>query len=347
MKRPLIVLLVGLVVLPTVRADDDAQTSTQTPVALVQTTSVTEREVDNTLPVFGQVEAAPQQQLILVAPRESRVASVAVVAGEAVRQGQALLTLAPTPASRAAFVQAQSAERYAKTALAHMQALFKEHLATRDQVAAAQQASNDADATLANARAAGGAGSLILRAPRAGVVSALTTTQGEQLAANSALLTLALHGALMVRLGVAPETLAAIRVGTQVSLRAVYDPTNHVAARVTSLGGALNESTGLADVFVRLPAQARGFLPGTSVQGTLVLKHVKGSAVPRNAVLRDGNQAYVFIVKHQIAQRVSVSVLTDDGKWIAVKGDIRPGDVVVTLGNYELSDGMKVRETAR
>ena len=63
---------------------------------------------------------------------------------------------------------------------------------------------------------------------------------------------------------------------------------------------------------------------------------------PRSALCR----RYVYIVKNKVAHRIDVASLADDGSWIAVKGDLKAGMEVVTLGNYELSDGMQIREAS-
>lgn len=347
MKHLLIPMLVALTLSVAAYADDEspAQPAAQ-PTVLVKTATVSERSVSEDLPAFGSVVPAPRQAITLAAPRESRVASLAVNRGETVKKGQVLMTLAPTPASSEAFVQAQSAVDYAVTALARTRNLYKEHLATRDQVAAAEQAAADAQIRLKNAQQAGGAGSLAMRATADGVVTAIMVNSGEQIAANTTLLTLALRGAMTVRLGVTPDQIAKIRIGMPVNLHDVYNPAIHVTAKVTNVSDMVDSSSGLADVFVRLPAHVPGLMPGSYVQGTIMLSDTRGLAVPRSAVLQDGGQAYVYIVKNKVAHRIDVASLADDGSWIAVKGDLKAGMEVVTLGNYELSDGMQIRETS-
>lgn len=348
MKYLLFPILANLLLLPLAHADDDSQAQTAAqPTVLVKTVTVSERSVSQNLAVFGSVEPAPRQAVTLAAPRDSRIASLAVSSGEAVRQGQILLTLAPTAASRAAFVQAQSAASYAETALVHTRNLYKEHLATRDQVAAAEQAWNDAQVNLENARQAGGAGPLALRAAATGVVIATAVHSGEQVAANTTLLTLALRGALTVRLGVSPDQAGRIHAGMQVSLHDVYDPANGFRAKVTNIGGMVDADSGLTDIFVRLPMHVPGLMPGSYVQGVITLSDTSAPAVPRSAVLEDGKQAYVYTVENGIAHRIDVTSLADDGTWIAVKGNVKPGAEVVTLGNYELSNGMRIRRAAQ
>lgn len=339
MKYILSVILVAMTLLSTVQADEDTQAA-----VLVKTATVSERDVSESLPAFGSVEPAPHETVTLAAPRDSRIASLAVNNGEAVKKGQALLTLAPTPASAIAFVQAQSAATYAETALAHTRNLYAEHLATRDQVAAAEQARDDARAGLENAQQAGGAGTLVLRAPADAVVMTVNVKSGEQVTANTALLELGFRGALMVRLGVAPDQAGEVHAGMAVILHDVYNSALQFKAKVTNVSGMVDANSGLADVFVRLPTQVAGLMPGSYVQGTITLEDIRGPAVPRSAVLEDDKQAYVFIVKQDVAHRVAITRLADDGSWIAVKGDLKPGSEVVTLGNYELDDDMQIRK---
>ena len=85
-------------------------------------------------------------------------------------------------------------------------------------------------------------------------------------------------------------------------------------------------------------------MPGSAVTGEIVLKRAESVAVPRSAVLHDDQGDYVFIVKDGVAHRADIQAGIDDGSWIAVDKGVQAGDRVVTLGNYELQDGMAVRE---
>lgn len=347
MKHLAVIVVAASALAGVAHADGDTQTRTDTgPVALVKVARVETRDVGQTLQAFGKIEQSPQRAASIAAPRESRVASVEVNAGESVKQGQVLLTLAPTPASSAAFVQAQSAETYAQTELSHVRNLYREHLATRDQVAQAEQQLNDAEANLRNAQQAGGAGLLRIRAPSGGVVTTVGVSTGEQVAANTTLVSLALRGALTVRLGVPPEQVANVRAGMPVELHDVYNAAVHCQARVSNVSDIVDANSGLADVFVELRKPVQGLMPGSYMEADITRNDVHALAVPRSAVLRDGTQAYIYSVDGNVAHRINVATLADDGTWIAVKGNVKAGDEVVTLGNYELSDGMKIRRAS-
>jgi membrane fusion protein (multidrug efflux system) len=67
--------------------------------------------------------------------------------------------------------------------------------------------------------------------------------------------------------------------------------------------------------------------------------------VPRSAVLGDAPDACVYIVQDGKARRVPVQTGAEADDLIEVSGAVSAGDIVVVSGNYELNDGMAVRES--
>jgi multidrug efflux pump subunit AcrA (membrane-fusion protein) len=70
-------------------------------------------------------------------------------------------------------------------------------------------------------------------------------------------------------------------------------------------------------------------------------------AVPRNAVLSDERGDYVFQIAAGKAQRRSVTRRLESEGYVAIEGLADLGQPVVTVGNYELHDGMAVRESTQ
>lgn len=317
------------------------------PAALVQTAAVQMRGVDQAVQAFGTIESGPRQLKVIAAPRAS-IVELEVAAGMRVTRDTALVTLLPTPDSAVLFAQAKSQADYARSALQRTQSLFKEKLANRDQLYVAQKALADAEANLAAQQQMGGGGPAVIKAPTDGVVSAVNVASGTRVAADTTLLVFAEQGGSLARLGMPPAQAAVLRPGMPVNLHSVFDPQLSLATRIAEIGGQVDPASGMVDVLVPVGGKsAAGFLPGANIMAEITVKVVHGLAVPRSAVLNDGEGAYVFIVKNGIAHRVNVQAGIDDGTWIAVSGDLKAGDRVVTLGNFELTDGMAVRESTR
>lgn len=65
--------------------------------------------------------------------------------------------------------------------------------------------------------------------------------------------------------------------------------------------------------------------------------------VPRDALILRNDGIYLFVVENDLARRVTVSLGNSDQEWIAVKGNLASGDLVVTRGAETLNDGDTVR----
>jgi membrane fusion protein, multidrug efflux system len=337
-------LLLALVMPLGVQAADPAAGSS----VLIRTGIVTERTVAETVTVFGTIEPDPDAVLSLSLPHGGLLDRVWVRAGQRVQRGARLAELVSNPADRMAFLQARSAVEFAQRELQHQQRLFSEHLATQAQLAAAQKSLQDAQDTLDALRSQGkGEASLILRTPMDGIVTRIDVQAGQRVATGSTALLIAAEDKLVAVLGVEPENVAAIRPGATVELSSVFVPEFHLTAQVREVHAMINPATQLVDVLVPLPASRLDELVlGSHIEGQIHLRAQRGLTVPRQAVLRDDRGAYVFLVAGGHAARIAVTPLLSTGDLVEVTGALHAGDRIVTTGNYELSDGMAVREDA-
>ena len=163
---------------------------------------------------------------------------------------------------------------------------------------------------------------------------------------STAVLKLARLSGLRVLLGIEPADSFAVRAGMPVRLTPVFDARHTVDAHVAAVHGMVNPRTQLVDVVVRI--SSGDLLPGMRVRGEITLATRTGWAVPRSAVLNDGSGDYIFQVRGGVAQRVAVQVESDGDKLLGIRGSgLDPALRVVVQGNYELSDGMAVREEAQ
>jgi multidrug efflux system membrane fusion protein len=84
-------------------------------------------------------------------------------------------------------------------------------------------------------------------------------------------------------------------------------------------------------------------VPGELVDVTVQLDDIRGAiVVPRVAVINGPNGTFVYRVNHGAVQQVPVSVAFDDGTDMAIKGDILPGDAVVSDGGLRVLPNSKV-----
>jgi RND family efflux transporter MFP subunit len=314
--------------------------------AQVQTLPLAEHRLKATVVAYGQVQADPEHISSISLPRAGRINRLLVRLGQRVVANQELLELDTAPQVRMDYQQAIAAVDYARSKLQQMQSLFSQQLATRDQVAAAQRDLKDAEARLsAQVKLGSGKKMTVIRAPFAGIVTELKVGQGQRVQADTGAMLLASGDTLIVPLGVEPEDTRPIEPGMKVVLESLFEQRWRVEVQVTTVLAMVNPTTRLVDVLTRVPAsKSAPLVLGNRIKGTITLKEEKTLAVPRNAVLRDAQGAYLFIVQNGRARRVGVVTGLQEKDLLAVKGPLKTGDAVVIVGNYELKDGMAVQE---
>jgi len=112
--------------------------------------------------------------------------------------------------------------------------------------------------------------------------------------------------------------------------------------QVASTDNAIDATTGTIKVKALFANKDGGLFPNQFVNVRLQLDRLKDVlVVPTAAVQRGAPGVFVYVVADgQVALR-KVAVLTTDGEWVAVQGEIKPGDQVVTDGADRLRDGGK------
>lgn len=343
------VALLALLLLPMMAlAQGGSQTNGQQPNVLVETEMPHKGSLPRTIIAYGTVQASPaggSETMSLL--RGGQVTEVLTSVGQTVRQGQALLVVRADPSAVASYEQAVAGLTLARGNRTRTAKMLAEHLATRDQLAQADKAVTDAQATLdALKRAGGGAPDQTLVAGFDGVVVNLMVAKGARVAAQTPLLTLARSSRLVVVVGVEPglRDQVAVDQPAQVELLYATDPRK---GRVVSVSAMLDPTTRLVPVLIDPaaggPAEG-GLLPGAPVRATVQVGQMTGWLAPRDAVLTDTKGPYVFQLDGGKAVRVNVHVVGKAGGTTVIAGPLDPGRKLVTGGNYQLQDGIAVRE---
>jgi membrane fusion protein, multidrug efflux system len=321
--------------------------ATQEASALVKTQPLQMQPVTDTLTVYGDVMTGKVESINF--PRAGQVSRLLVVQGQRVKQGTPLATLVSDPNTQMTYNQAVNAANSARGELKRIKELFSLQLATQSQVDNARRALQDAQANLAAQRKLGGElGSATVTAPFDGVVTALAVGQGDRIQPGATILQLGHTDSLRVQFGIEPDDSRLVKVGMPVILASVQNAEQTISAAITQMQELIDPKTQLINAMVELPVQPAGLLvPGMRVKGTIQVGEHKAWAVPRQAVLTDDQGTYIFQVSQGRARRVNVTKGQESQGLVAISGAMDTHLPVVVLGNYELQDGMKVREGAQ
>ena len=314
------------------------------PSALVIVASAVERPLAPEVAAYGTVGADPNFATTVSMPRDGIVTSIAVRVGDQVVKGATLMTIESSAGATAQFAQAQSNAKFTAKDLAHTRELYRDRLATRSQLDAAVKADLDAQATLAQEHTIGAdQHGQALSATIGGVVTSISATLRQHIAADTAIFTIGTRDRLVVNVGVEPNRAASISAGASVALQTA-EAAHGVSGDVLSVSSMVNPDTRLVDVAVRVPPEtAAKLILGTTLLARIALPARQGIVVPRAAVLADEKGTYVIIVEKNLARRRDVTIAFETDRESLISAGLAKGDVVVTDGNVGLEDGLAVR----
>jgi len=318
----------------------------QTPSVSIRTTSIQKTEMPSKLPVYGVVTADTRKAVNINFARAGEIARLMVTEGRSVRRGEPLLSFHTDPAAALVYEKAVQEADFARQEVRRTQTMLSQGLATQSQLDGARKALADAQAAVQTQRKLGkGKVDERVTAPFDGIVTRLKVHPGDRVRAGAMVMQLTRSGYLLADLGVEPEDAHKVAVGQTVDITSVFNNHQKAEGKIIAVHGIINPSTRLVDVIVEISAgQSDHFIPGMQVIGRIGLGDHQYWTVPRSAVLRDDQGAYIFQVEKGNARRVDVTVEQETDQQTAISGGFNPVLKVVVRGNYELHDGMAVRE---
>lgn len=179
-----------------------------------------------------------------------------------------------------------------------------------------------------------------LIAPLTGTIVERHVTKGELVDGDHVAFLIADLTHLWVELDVFERSLAAIRVGDQVVVRALARAGHPIQGRVAQVGAVIDPATRSAAVRIEVDNTEGHLRPGQAVDAKIQAAHadqVKSTLVPSAAVtFVDGNPT-VFVLDGDLAVRPTQVTLGDtNGDLKQVLSGVQVGDRVVVRGVFEL-----------
>ena len=319
------------------------------PSVAITTAPLGHAELKDRLKGFGNVTLGEGATSDVSFQHPGQVIRLDAQKGQKVTAGQPLVTVSTDPAAALSYRNALAAQSFAERDLARTKTLLAQHLATNAQVAAAQKALTDAEAALAGEKALGNdKATETVNAPADGFVSMVAVNVGDRIAANVIVLKVSrTDRPPRVTLGLEPDASRRVSPGMLAFVTPVYG-NQDVSYRgaIAGTSATLDPATHLIDTWIDVDSHPAVLAVGTNVGVSVILSEHQGTVVPREAVLHDGGGDYVFDVVGGVAHRIDVKTGLQTDKATEILGTFPPDMRVVTVGNYELKDGMAVREAS-
>ncbi|WP_036141722.1 efflux RND transporter periplasmic adaptor subunit [Luteibacter sp. 9135] len=297
------------------------------------------------------VEADPVRTVAIVSPGTGRIARIWVGLGDRVEKGQVLLTLTSVDIADARADERKAVDTLglAREALDRAQKVSDAGGASTRDLEAARSASAQAIAEEARARArlaalAGGAdavakdGSVAVRAPLAGVVTALGVAPGALVAdATTALLTISDTGHAWVTAYVPEDQAGWVHRGSTAALTFIGLPGVVLQGRVEAIDPALDGDTRRLKAHFVVAGQEDHLRPNMFGQATFDAPDSPHVLVPQSALVMDNDRLSVFLERAPWCfERRTVEAGREVGADVEIVQGLKAGDAVVTRGGVLL-----------
>jgi RND family efflux transporter MFP subunit len=306
------------------------------------------------IPIAGVLTPLPGKDVKVGALVPGRIDQVFVSEGDPVRVGQSLAHIEAQPLkdrvteAEAQKVNAQAASENARTKLQRAQKLWKDGIASKQEVDDARAALVAAESAEKQAQAVGGTANVnlsraTLRSPIDGLVAAILVPAGQPVDGNATpVIEVADARELDLRAPVAASLVGGVKIEQAAELQ--VEGVGKVSGAVFALAPLVDTATNTVTVRVRVHNKDARLRGGMFARGALLGDPHDGVALPRSALLPgDGGEAsQVAVLAEGVVQHRAVKVGAEVGDAVEILEGIAPGEQVIVAGGYSLPDGSKV-----
>jgi RND family efflux transporter MFP subunit len=324
--------------------------------ALVETAPIQELEFREELTLVGRTEARRESRV--VAEVSGKVESIAAAEGRKVRRGAALVTIdyrrvaLALDAKKAQAAQAQADAELAGKELQRARELVETSVFPQrnlDDAVAAERRTAERHREL-EAERRGLELDLedcTIRAPFDGATVRKLVDVGEWVDAGTPVYELVDLAVVKVTADLPERRFGEVEVGSRVAITraGAQEP---LAGKVTGIAPRASETTHTFPVIIEVDNAGGRLGSGMLVRATLTLSGTtSGLGVSKDAVVRRGEQSYVYTVAGGKATEVAVTTGAASGSLVAIDGDgLRAGMPVIVRGNERVVDGSRVKTAA-
>ena len=319
----------------------------------VRYTEAVNKPVMQTVQLPGYLEAPNVS--VLASETSGLVTELKVREGERVTTGQPLVILRTTPlelslqAAQARLKEAQARRKLAETRLERYRGLVERNAISRQELDEARYEFDAWEGRIETilAEIAGIRFDIersTIRAPFNGVVVARHTEVGQWSEAGSRVLEVLSTDTQEVHVDVPEKYFNDLKEGVNVEVAFDSVPGRVFATYIRALVPRADARARTFPVKLRLREPSVKIGAGMLARATFPLGDVNpGTLVPKDAIVRFGENTVVFLVDGGSAVPAPVSVGGAMGVWAVVNGAVSPGDKVITRGNERLQPGQPVQ----
>ncbi|WP_375449884.1 efflux RND transporter periplasmic adaptor subunit [uncultured Devosia sp.] len=303
----------------------------------VVTSAVTMATINDSLAAIGQGNAV--RSVTVGALSGGTLQDLLVAPGDKVTAGQIIGRL-DADTEQIDFDIAKLAVADADATLTRNQDLARSNLVASSALATVQLAADNARLELRNAEVA--LRRRTITSPIAGTVGLMQVTPGNYLSAQTVVTTIEDASSVLVDFWVPERYAAAIDVGMPVTATATALPGRSFDGLVSAVDNRIDPESRTLQIQARIPNDDNAVRPGMSFSVALQFVGEQFPAVSPLSIQWSAEGSYVWAYVDGKAHKVMAEIVQRNSDGVLVRGDLKPGDAIISEGVLQLSEGTAV-----
>lgn len=355
------------------RAHGDAKNVTLSPEQVenlgLKTGKLTSRNLESYVQANGQLEVPPQSEATVTATVGANVTAIKVIEGDKVKKGQVLAYLSHPDLVKlqSDYLQSWSQLNYLETEYARQKKLYegkvssgKEYQKLQAQYLSEKGKSKGLEAQLSllgmrvsQVQKGEFYQQVPLTSPIEGYVRLVEVKTGQYVSPQSELFEIVNINHIHADLMVFEKDMYKVKKGQKVLFSIESLQGKELEATIYSVGKAFEQDPKAIHLHAEIEEKTGTLLPGTYVQGRILVDDSEVLAVPEEAVVREGDKHFVFTAgKHQHGDEtewnfkpIEVTAGTEDNGWVEIKSSkLKEGSTLAMNNAYHLMAELKKEE---
>jgi len=332
----------------------------------LETKSLQERTLGNNIKVTGMLALFPQDKANISPFVGGNVSSIRVIPGDNINRGQVLAYIEhPDIVAMQQDYQEKNDELvFLKQDFERKQTLYDKGVSSGKEFQMAQSKFRSTTSSVNGLRsqlrllgidpdkvAEGQIYSAIpITSPIKGYVDEVMISLGDYVAPQSKMFSISDNSKIYVNFKVYEKDIKQIKNGQQILFSTTARPDELLKATVRSVGQTFESDPKAIEVLADIENKNKDLLPGMYVEGRIVQGEKSGFAVPEEAIVKEGEQSYIFILKEDGEmegntmkfKRIPVSTGVNDLGFVEINipAEMAKDLKIVTNGAYTLSSEM-------
>ena len=183
-----------------------------------------------------------------------------------------------------------------------------------------------------------------IRAPFEGRVTARAVTTGQHVGPTEHLFTVTDFDPLIARIYLPERDISGLDEGREVRITLKADETTRCQGRIRLISPVVDPATGTVKLTIEARSPKATLRPGAFVTIDIVREtHERALLVPREAVVRDLSDAYVFVARGDKAEKRAISIGLEEAGQIEALSGLAAGDQVIVAGQGGLKEGQVIK----